>query len=84
MTEVLTAQQNRQLEQAVARGQFASVEEAVQIAVADLIGTLAPDDLDWARPLVEEARASLGRGGGLPAANVKAELAAHLLKLARP
>ena len=35
------------------------------LAVADLMAT-APDDLDWAKPLVDEAAAELDRGGGVP------------------
>ena len=66
MTITLTSEQQERLEAAVAAGQFASVEEAVQYAVDNLVLTAADlDDLSWAKPLLDEARASLARGEGL-------------------
>jgi antitoxin ParD1/3/4 len=77
MTITLTPEQLRWIEQQVAGGKFESVEDAVRLAVADLMAAEA-GDLAWARPLVDEARASLARGEGIPAESVKAEVDAYL------
>jgi antitoxin ParD1/3/4 len=77
MTITLTPEQLKWIEQQVAGGKFESVEEAVRLAVADLM-TIDSDDLSWARPLVDEARASIGRGEGIPADAVKSELDSYL------
>jgi antitoxin ParD1/3/4 len=49
------------LEAEVAAGRFSSIDEALSVAVADL-KALSEDDLAWAKPYVDEARASLARG----------------------
>ena len=54
----------RWLEQAVAEGRFSSVEEAVRVAVADLKMSVEADELEWARPYIEEDRAEIERGEG--------------------
>jgi antitoxin ParD1/3/4 len=66
MTIQLSPEQQRWLEAQVAAGHFASLEQAVAVAVADLMAA-APDDLDWAKPLVDEAANELDRGEGVPA-----------------
>jgi antitoxin ParD1/3/4 len=48
------------LEAQVAAGHFASIDEALAVAVADL--KALSDDLAWAKPYVEKARASIARG----------------------
>ena len=70
MTITLTPEQQKWLEAEVAAGHFASVEEAVQVAIAEL---MRPDDL-WAKPYIDVARASLARGEGIPAEQVFAEV----------
>lgn len=77
MTITLTPEQLRWLEQQVAGGHFESVEAAVQLAIAGMM-TIDTDNLTWAKSLVDEARASLARGEGLPVDSVKAELDAYL------
>jgi Arc/MetJ-type ribon-helix-helix transcriptional regulator len=77
MTITLTREQMAWLEQRVAGGEFESVEDAVRLAVADLMA-LDTDDLEWARALIDEARDSLARGEGIPAKTVKAEIDAYL------
>ena len=57
----LPSQQEKWLEAQVESGSFSSVDEALAVAVADLM-TAESDDLDWAKPYVDEARASLARG----------------------
>lgn len=66
MTIQLSPEQQRWLEARVAAGHFASLEQAVAVAIADLMATVE-DDLEWAKPLVDEAAAELDRGDGVPA-----------------
>jgi antitoxin ParD1/3/4 len=82
MTVTLTPEQQERLEAAVAAGQFASVEEAVQYAVDNLVLTAADlDDLSWAKPLLDEARASLARGEGLSLEEFNAHVEKRLKSL---
>jgi Arc/MetJ-type ribon-helix-helix transcriptional regulator len=57
----LTPEQQHWLEAEVAAGRLPSVEDAVRMAVADF-KAINTDDLRWAKPHVEQARASLARG----------------------
>jgi antitoxin ParD1/3/4 len=66
MTVQLSPEQQQWLEAQVAAGNFSSLEEAVAVAIADLMAA-AEDDLHWAKPLVDEAAAELDRGEGVPA-----------------
>ena len=66
MTIQLSPEQQRWLEAQVEAGHFASLEQAVAVAIADLMAA-AEDDLEWAKPLVDEAAAELDRGEGVPA-----------------
>jgi antitoxin ParD1/3/4 len=61
MNVPLTPEQIGWLEQKVADGQFPSLEEAAAAAIRDSMASEL-EDLAWARPLVEEARASVARG----------------------
>jgi hypothetical protein len=61
MNVPLTLEQIAWLERKVAQGQFASVEEAAAAAISDTM-TSELGDLGWAKPLVEEARASVAPG----------------------
>jgi antitoxin ParD1/3/4 len=66
MTVQLSPEQQRWLEDQVKAGHLASLEQAVAVAIADLMATV-DDDLEWAKPLVDEAIASIDRGEGIPA-----------------
>jgi len=57
----LPKEQLEWLEAEVAAGHFASIDEALTIAVADL-KALSEDDLAWARAYIDKARASIARG----------------------
>ena len=57
----LPVEQQEWLEAEVAAGRFSSIDEALTLAVADL-KALMEDDLAWAKPYVDEARASVARG----------------------
>lgn len=84
MNIALNPDQQQWLEAEVSAGTFASIEDAVRLAVAGLMDSDEDDDLAWAKPLVDEARASIARGEGVPAADVKAEIEARLRKLGTP
>lgn len=60
-TVTLTPAQEAWLEAQVAEGRLPSVEDAVRSAVADLM-TVSNDELAWAKPYVDQARASVARG----------------------
>jgi antitoxin ParD1/3/4 len=61
MNITLTPEQQKWLETEVAAGHFDSLDDAIATAVAELM-TLSGDDLAWAKPYVEQARASVARG----------------------
>ena len=61
MNVTLPVEQQKWLEAEVAAGRFASIDEALAVAVADLM-SIQSDDLALARPYVEQARASVARG----------------------
>lgn len=61
MNITLPPEQQKWLEAEVAAGRFQSIEDAVAAAVAELM-SIRDDDLAWARPYVEQARASVARG----------------------
>jgi Arc/MetJ-type ribon-helix-helix transcriptional regulator len=78
MTITLTPKQQQWLESEVAAGRFASVEEAVRLAVAELMLPIDTDDLAWAKPYVDVARQSAAGGETVPAEDVLAEIDARL------
>jgi len=61
MNVSLPREQLEWLEAEVAAGHFSSIDEALAVAVADL-KALSEDDLAWAKPYVDQARASVARG----------------------
>ena len=65
MTIQLSPEQEQWLKAQVAAGHFASLEQAVAVAVADLMATV-DHDLDWAKPQVDVAAEELTRGEGVP------------------
>ncbi len=65
MAITLTPEQEAWLNAHVASGDFASVEEAARQLIDERIAERAAeasDDLIWAKPFVEEARAAVARG----------------------
>jgi len=78
----LPANQKKWLEEQVAAGRFGSIDDAVALAVADLMGT-GDDDLAWAKPYVDEARAAAARGETGPLDDAGADIDAHLAALKR-
>jgi len=61
MNVKLPPEQQKWLEAEVAAGSFSSIDEALAVAVADLMA-IHNDDFAWARPYVDQARASVARG----------------------
>ena len=57
----LTPQQQAWLTALVARGDFASIEDAVRQLLDERIAEES-DDMVWAKPLVDEALAAVARG----------------------
>lgn len=76
----LTAAQEAWLEAQVAAGHLPSIEDGVRSAVADLM-TISTDDLAWARPYVDEARASVARGDVSTGEALLAQLRARISQL---
>ena len=60
----LSPEQIAWLEAKVAAGQFGSVEEAAAAAISESMAS-ENDDLAWAKPLVDAARASVQDGRSL-------------------
>jgi antitoxin ParD1/3/4 len=61
MNVKLPPEQQEWLDDQVAAGRFSSMDEALSTAVADLMA-MHGDDFAWAKPYVDQARASVARG----------------------
>jgi antitoxin ParD1/3/4 len=77
MTINLPRDQQEWLEAQVKAGAYDSVEEAVASIVAERMH-LDVDDLSWAKPLVDEARASIARGEGMTLEEHRTRIAERL------
>ena len=80
MTITPTAEQEAWCQIHVASGDFASVEEAARQLIDERIAELAiedGDDMAWAKPLVDEARADIARGDVLTLEEHRARNAAR-------
>ena len=83
MSITLTPEQETWIKAHVATGDFASVEEAARQLIDDRIAELAqdegdePDDMAWAKPLFDEARADIARGDVLTLEEHRARNAAR-------
>jgi len=78
----LPADQQKWLEEQVAAGRFDSIEDAVALAVADLMG-ISDDELAWAKPYIDEARAAAARGEVVSLDDAITDIDAHLATLKR-
>jgi antitoxin ParD1/3/4 len=84
MTISLTPEQQAWLSAHVARGDFASVEEAARQLIDERIAERAieeDDDLAWTKPYVDEAMAAVARGDVLSREEHQARNAARLAAL---
>lgn len=68
------------LEAQVAAGRFGSVDDAVAVAVADLMA-INDDDLAWAKPYVDEAHTAARRGEVVSLDDAVADIEAHIAAL---
>ncbi len=66
MTVTLTPADHAWLARQVAAGRFHSVEAALSAAIAELKARDSAPDLAWAKPLVDESRAAIALGEGVP------------------
>lgn len=79
----LTSEQAAWLGARVAAGEFASVEQAVLSLLDQSMARSddAEDDLAWAKPLVDEALASVARSEAIPIDDHREHMAALLARL---
>jgi antitoxin ParD1/3/4 len=82
MNITLPREQQEWLEAQVKAGAYESVEEAVASIVAEHMH-VDLDDLDWAKPLIDEGRAALERGEGLTLDEHRSRVAAKLESMRR-
>jgi Arc/MetJ-type ribon-helix-helix transcriptional regulator len=80
MNVTLPSDQLEWLEAQVAAGRFGSVDEALVVAIADL-KAMRDDDLAWAKPYVDQARASIADGDVSSGKDFLARLDARLERL---
>lgn len=80
MTIVLTPEQQTWIDAHVAKGQYASAEDATRILLDEAMYSHDSgfDDLSWAKPLIDEALAEVERGETISAEEFRAESAAFL------
>jgi antitoxin ParD1/3/4 len=82
MNITLSPDQQKWIDAQVASGQFSSVEDAVAVAIADLMA-ISYDDLSWAKSYVEMARAAAERGEVASIEDALADMDNHLAMLKR-
>lgn len=76
MTITLKAETEAYLEQRVAAGDFASVDEAAEALIENQ--RLDDEDLSWVEPYLAPAFESLDNGGGIPSDEAWAKVYAHI------
>jgi antitoxin ParD1/3/4 len=83
MSISITPEQQAWLAAHVERGEFASVDEAARQLINERIAErmIEEDDLAWAKPLVDEALAAVGRGEVMSLEEHKARMKALLTTL---
>jgi antitoxin ParD1/3/4 len=82
MNITLPREQQEWLEAQVKAGAYESIDEAVASILAEHM-LFDLDDLDWAKPLVDEARASIARGEGMTLEEYRARMDKRFGKLPR-
>lgn len=80
MNITLPREQREWLETQVKAGAYDSIDEAVASIIAEYM-QLDIDDLSWAKPLVDEGRASLARGEGMTLEEYRAMMTERFGKL---
>jgi antitoxin ParD1/3/4 len=77
MNIILPPAQQQWLEAKIAKGEFASVEQAVQHMIAERMA-IETDDLAWAKPYVDQARAAVVNGDAMTLEEHQARMAKRL------
>jgi antitoxin ParD1/3/4 len=80
MNIVLPPAQQQWLEAQIAKGEFASFEDAVQRMIAERMA-LESDDMAWAKPYVDEALAAVAKGDVMTLEEHRARVATQLKAL---
>ena len=80
MNIVLPPAQQKWLEARIAKGEFSSVEDAVQQMIAERMA-IEDDDFAWAKPFVDEARAAVASGDVITLDEHKARMTERLKAL---
>jgi antitoxin ParD1/3/4 len=80
MNIILPPEQEQWLNARIAEGEFTSLEAAVRQMIAERM-TFEADDLAWARPYADEARAAAMRGEVVSLDDAIADIDAHLATL---
>jgi antitoxin ParD1/3/4 len=80
MNITLPGEQQKWLEAEIAASRLESIDDALAAAVAELMAIDA-DDLAWAKPHVEQARASVARGAVIAGEEFFQRLESRLDKL---
>lgn len=82
MNITLPREQQEWLEAQVKAGAYDNIDDALSQFVAEHMD-VDIDDLAWAKPLVDEARASIARGEGMTLEEHRARMAERFGKLDR-
>ena len=82
MNIMLPPAQQEWLEAKVAKGEYASIEQAIQQMIEERM-IFENDDLAWAKPYVDEALAQVDRGEVLSLEEHEARMEKHLKALKR-
>ena len=82
MNICLRPDQQAWLEAQVAAGHFGSVDDAIALAVSDLMA-IGDDDLAWAKPYVDEGRAAAAHGEVVSLDDAVSDIDAHVAALKR-
>jgi antitoxin ParD1/3/4 len=84
MTITLRPERVVQLQALVARGEYASIEDAARKLIDERLAERSieeNDDLSWAKPYADEALAEIARGEGMSLEEHKKRIAARLAAL---
>jgi Arc/MetJ-type ribon-helix-helix transcriptional regulator len=81
ITVTLTPEQEERLEAEVAAGRLKSVEVAVRAVVDLMLMPIDTNDLAWARPYLDVAKAQIERGEFVTHAEFKRDLAERIKTL---
>ena len=82
MQIILSAEQEGWLRKRIANGEFHSVDDAIRQLIGDRM-IVDGDDMAWAKPLVDEARAAVARGDASSLEDAERDIEQTLASLSR-